>query len=185
MSGTKVLRVGHAMALALLFALALGSDAVSLRYKPAPMVPPNSKCVEIKGFEAMGCVSDSYFGTIADGFSVKTVKEASDKVMMLLGMVESMGLVPEKYQSQFKKCLPKFKADICETVMPRCSDKCQPLKTCQSACKELKSECIPSEIQAQFGLVMPGAASLLSLWRREKACACRATTQTQCATPRR
>ena len=121
-----------------------------------PVLKPNPKCVQISGFGAIGCASDSYFGTVAPGFSIDTVKAASDKLMMLLGMVDSMGLVPAKYQSMYKKCLPKFKADICETVMPRCSDKCQPLQTCQSACKQLKSECIPAELTSKFADVMPG-----------------------------
>lgn len=116
----------------------------------------NPRCVEINGFGAIGCESDSYFGTIAPGFSLATVKEASDKLMFLLNMVETMGLVPAEYKGMYKKCLPKFKADICETVMPRCSDTCQPMQTCESACKQLKSDCIPAQLHSKFADVMPG-----------------------------
>ena len=58
----------------------------------------------------------------------------------------------------FDKCLPKFKTDICETILPRCSDTCQPLQSCKSSCKDLQKECIPANLVGMLSQVLPGGS---------------------------
>ena len=124
----------------------------------ASLPKPNAQCKRFTGVGKYGCVSNAYYGTMALGFNLETYKQASDKLMSLLQMVQSMGLVPPKYKTIFDKCMPKFKADICETIIPRCSDVCQPLKTCASSCTSLQSECMPNELRGKLNLVLPGGA---------------------------
>merc|ERR1711981_538568 len=119
-----------------------------------PFVRPSPKCKKITGFKTTGCFSNSFYGSIAPGFSLKTFKQGSDKLMSLLSMVNNMGLVPAKHKAMFDKCLPKFKTDICETILPRCSDTCQPLQSCKSSCKDLQKECIPANLVGMLGNVL-------------------------------
>merc|ERR1711871_292095 len=118
-------------------------------------VTPSPKCIKIDGFKSAGCFSNSFYGSVADGFSLKTFKQGSDKLMSLLNMVNAMGLVPAKHKALYDKCLPKFKTDICETILPRCSDTCQPLQSCKSSCMDLQKECIPENLVGMLSQVLP------------------------------
>merc|ERR1712178_289912 len=90
-----------------------------------PPIKPSPLCKKITGLESAGCFSNSFYGSVADGFSLETFKQGSDKLMSMLNMVNAMGLVPAEFKPLYTKCLPKFKKDICETILPRCSDTCQ------------------------------------------------------------
>merc|ERR1711907_633648 len=49
-------------------------------------------------------------------------------------------------------------ADIKEQLLPRCDDKCQPMKQCKSSCKSIKSKCVPASLQGYFPMVKKGGS---------------------------
>merc|ERR1712146_647597 len=119
-------------------------------------IKPSPLCKKITGLESAGCFSNSFYGSVADGFSLETFKQGSDKLMSMLNVVNALGLVPAEFKPLYTKCLPKFKKDICETILPRCSDTCQPLQSCKKSCEELQKECIPANLIGMLKQVLPG-----------------------------
>merc|ERR1712072_948026 len=62
------------------------------------------------------------------------------KIVSLLNTVSA--LIPEEVKEAYNRCLPKFKSSICESLVPRCSSKCQPLQICESETKKLNNDCM-------------------------------------------
>ena len=60
--------------------------------------------------------------------------------------------------AQITSCAADYKADIVRQLLPRCDDKCQPMKQCESSCKALKSKCVPSSLQGYFPMVKKGGS---------------------------
>merc|ERR1711943_124519 len=60
--------------------------------------------------------------------------------------------------AQITSCAADYKADIVRQLLPRCDDKCEPMKQCKSSCKALKSKCVPSSLQVYFPMVKKGGS---------------------------
>merc|ERR1712072_1309317 len=112
---------------------------------------PSKKCKTIKGVSKR-----KYVGTVAPGFTSEQVVAGADKLISLLGMT---GLfLGAEVGAQITSCAADYKADIVRQLLPRCDDKCQPMKQCESSCKALKSKCVPSSLQGYFPMVKKGGA---------------------------
>ena len=74
----------------------------------------------------------------------------------LLGMTGSF--LGAEVGAQITSCAADYKADIVRQLLPRCDDKCQPMKQCESSCKALKSKCVPSSLQGYFPMVKKGGS---------------------------
>merc|ERR1711907_676022 len=113
-------------------------------------VTPSGQCKKIK----MG--GSMYYGTVSDGFTVEEVNKGAKKLVSLFGMVG--GLLGPKVGSLVSKCKGDYIADIKEQLLPRCDDKCQPMKQCKSSCKSIKSKCVPASLQGYFPMVKKGGS---------------------------
>merc|ERR1711981_1504862 len=109
----------------------------------------DSKCEKIEGADGK-----TYYGTVASGFTSEQVVAGADKLLSLFGMVGSF-LGPDMAK-QVNDCKDDYKADIVRQLLPRCDDKCEPMKQCKSSCKALKSKCVPSSLQVYFPMVKKG-----------------------------
>merc|ERR1712178_368140 len=49
-------------------------------------------------------------------------------------------------------------ADLVEQLLPRCDDKCQPMKQCKSRCERLRSKCVPASLQGYFPMIKKGGS---------------------------
>ena len=115
-----------------------------------PVIPtqPVKKCENI-ACDFKGCSNSEYFGTVAEGASPKSVKSAVEKFNSLIKMAGPMiGLTITE------KCMGVFASDLVETMLPRCSDKCKPLKTCKSACTEMQRTCLGNGLKGQLQMAM-------------------------------
>merc|ERR1712167_549710 len=99
----------------------------------------DSKCEKIEGADGK-----TYYGTVAPGFTSEQVVAGADKLLSLFGMVGSF-LGPDMAK-QVNDCKDDYKADIVRQLLPRCDDKCEPMKQCKSSCEALKSKCVPSSL---------------------------------------
>merc|ERR1711871_86864 len=113
-------------------------------------VSPSGQCKKIR----MG--GSTYYGTVSEGFTVSDIKKGVNKLVSLFGMVG--GLLGPEVGSLVSKCKEDYIADIKEQLLPRCDDKCQPMKQCKSSCKSIKSKCLPASLQSYFPLVKKGGA---------------------------
>merc|ERR1711907_870207 len=113
-------------------------------------VTPSGQCKKIK----MG--GSMYYGTVSDGFTVEEVNKGAKKLVSLFGMVG--GLLGAEVGSLVSKCKGDYIADIKEQLLPRCDDKCQPMKQCKSSCKSIKSKCVPASLQSYFPMVKKGGS---------------------------
>merc|ERR1711981_702721 len=111
----------------------------------------DSKCEKIEGADGK-----TYYGTVASGFTSEQVVAGADKLLSLFGMVGSF--LGPGMAKQVNDCKDDYKADIMRQLLPRCDDKCQPMKQCESSCKALKSKCVPSSLQAYFPMVKKGGS---------------------------
>ena len=68
------------------------------------------------------------------------------------------GFLGPDMAKQVNDCKDDYKADILRQLLPRCDDKCQPMKQCESSCKALKSKCVPSSLQGYFPMVKKGGS---------------------------
>merc|ERR1712054_707934 len=109
----------------------------------------DSKCEKIEGADGK-----TYYGTVASGFTSEQVVAGADKLISLLGMTGSF--LGAEVGAQITSCAADYKADIVRQLLPRCDDKCQPMKQCESSCKALKSKCVPSSLQGYFPMVKKG-----------------------------
>merc|ERR1711871_1570984 len=50
--------------------------------------------------------------------------------------------------------MKSFEKDLVETMLPRCSDKCEPLKTCKHACTEIQNTCLGNGLKGQLEMAM-------------------------------
>ena len=50
--------------------------------------------------------------------------------------------MPQTLKEKYEECIPKFKTSICDTFLPRCSSKCEPLKMCESELRKVQNECL-------------------------------------------
>merc|ERR1712167_480475 len=112
---------------------------------------PSKKCKAIRGVNKR-----TYFGTVAPGFTSEQVVAGADKLISLLGMTGSF--LGAEVGAQITSCAADYKADIVRQLLPRCDDKCQPMKQCESSCKALKSKCVPSSLQGYFPMVKKGGS---------------------------
>merc|ERR1712178_233725 len=113
-------------------------------------VSPSGQCKKIR----MG--GSTYYGTVSDGFTVSEVQKGADKLVSLFGMVG--GFLGPGVGSLVSKCKGDYIADIKEQLLPRCDDKCQPMKQCKSSCKSIKSKCVPASLQSYFPMVKKGGS---------------------------
>merc|ERR1711968_299012 len=113
-------------------------------------VSPSGQCKKIR----MG--GSTYYGTVSDGFTVSEVQKGAKKLVSLFGMVG--GFLGPEVGSLVSKCKGDYIADIKEQLLPRCDDKCQPMKQCKSSCKSIKSKCVPASLQSYFPMVKKGGA---------------------------
>jgi len=115
----------------------------------------------------------SYRGTIQPGFTTSVVKEAVEKFSRL---VKEEG--PKVRVTVSDECMKMFATDIVETMLPRCSDKCKPLRSCASSCRKIKTKCITPTISnqvtsaLQLGAALDSflgtrTASILKQWARK------------------
>merc|ERR1712054_529501 len=111
----------------------------------------DSKCEKIEGADGK-----TYYGTVASGFTSEQVVAGADKLISLLGMTGSF--LGAEVGAQITSCAADYKADIVRQLLPRCDDKCQPMKQCESSCKALKSKCVPSALQGYFPMVKKGGS---------------------------
>merc|ERR1711871_766757 len=118
--------------------------------KTTGSVTPSGQCKKIK----MG--GSMYYGTVSDGFTVEEVNKGAKKLVSLFGMVG--GLLGAEVGSLVSKCKGDYIADIKEQLLPRCDDKCQPMKQCKSSCKSIKSKCVPASLQGYFPMVKKGGS---------------------------
>merc|ERR1712178_464923 len=112
---------------------------------------PSKKCKTIRGVSKR-----KYVGTIAPGFTSEQVVAGADKLISLLGMTGSF--LGAEVGAQITSCAADYKADIVRQLLPRCDDKCEPMKQCESSCKALKSKCVPSSLQGYFPMVKKGGS---------------------------
>merc|ERR1712178_257037 len=68
------------------------------------------------------------------------------------------GFLGPDMAKQVNDCKDDYKADIVRQLLPRCDDKCEPMKQCKSSCKALKSKCVPSSLQGYFPMVKKGGS---------------------------
>ena len=68
------------------------------------------------------------------------------------------GFLGPDMAKQVNDCKDDYKADILRQLLPRCDDKCEPMKQCKSSCKALKSKCVPSSLQGYFPMVKKGGS---------------------------
>merc|ERR1712178_498248 len=113
-------------------------------------VSPSGQCKKIR----MG--GSTYYGTVSDGFTVSEVQKGAKKLVALFGMVG--GFLGPEVGSLVSKCKGDYIADIKEQLLPRCDDKCQPMKQCKSSCKSIKSKCVPASLQSYFPMVKKGGS---------------------------
>merc|ERR1719379_2396383 len=113
-------------------------------------VSPSGQCKKIR----MG--GSTYYGTVSDGFTVSEVQKGVNKLVSLFGMVG--GFLGPEVGSLVSKCKGDYIADIKEQLLPRCDDKCQPMKQCKSSCKSIKSKCVPASLQSYFPMVKKGGS---------------------------
>ncbi len=129
-------------------------------------------CKQIK-CDFPGCAMPSYRGTIQPGFTTSVVKEAVEKFSRL---VKEEG--PKVRVTVSDECMKMFATDIVETMLPRCSDKCKPLRSCASSCRKIKTKCITPTISnqvtsaLQLGAALDSflgtrTASILKQWARK------------------
>merc|ERR1712072_1656063 len=111
----------------------------------------DSKCEKIEGAD-----DKTYYGTIAPGFTSEQVVAGADKLISLLGMTGSF--LGAEVGAQIASCAADHKADIVRQFLPRCDDKCQPMKQCESSCKALRSKCVPASLHSYFPMVKKGGA---------------------------
>merc|ERR1711990_578258 len=109
------------------------------------------KCEKIEGADGK-----TWDGTVASGFTSEQVVAGADKLLSLFGMVGSF-LGPDMAK-QVNDCKDDYKADILRQLLPRCDDKCEPMKQCKSSCEALKSKCVPSSLQGYFPMVKKGGS---------------------------
>merc|ERR1711871_1663867 len=98
----------------------------------------------------------TYYGTVSEGFTVSEVQKGAKKLGSLFGMVG--GFLGPEVGSLVSKCKGDYIADIKEQLLPRCDDKCQPMKQCKSSCKSIKSKCVPASLQSYFPMVKKGGS---------------------------
>jgi hypothetical protein len=123
---------------------------------PTPITPtptPITPSTDCKQITADG---KTYYGTVASGFTSEQVVAGADKLISLLGMTGSF--LGAEVGAQITSCAADYKADIVRQLLPRCDDKCQPMKQCESSCKALKSKCVPSSLQGYFPMVKKGGS---------------------------
>eukprot|EP00942_MAST-04A_sp_MAST-4A-sp1_P008781 g8781.t1 len=108
--------------------------------------------------KVVGLNGNEFYGTIADGFTAKEVIDGSNQIILLLDMVSNFGIFPADTVATIKKCKNDYKTDMMQQLLPRCDDKCQPMKQCKSACGDLKSDCIPDAFRSQLNMILPGGA---------------------------
>merc|ERR1711907_416000 len=113
-------------------------------------VSPSGQCKKIR----MG--GSTYYGTVSDGFTVSEVQKGAKKLVSLFGMMG--GFLGPGVGSLVSKCKGDYIADIKEQLLPRCDDKCQPMKQCKSSCKSIKSKCVPASLQGYFPMVKKGGS---------------------------
>ena len=113
-------------------------------------ITPSTDCKQITAD------GKTYYGTVASGFTSEQVVAGADKLLSLFGMVGSF-LGPDMAK-QVNDCKDDYKADIIRQLLPRCDDKCEPMKQCKSSCKALKSKCVPSSLQGYFPMVKKGGS---------------------------
>ena len=51
-----------------------------------------------------------------------------------------------------------YTADLVEQLLPRCDDKCQPMKQCKSSCERVRSKCVPESLRGYFPMVKKGGS---------------------------
>merc|ERR1711871_1144939 len=108
----------------------------------------NGKCQEITcDFE--GCKDTKYYGTLEYGASPKSTKAAVEKFTSLIQMAG-----PLLSLSISNECIGDFKTDLVETMLPRCSEKCEPLKSCKSACEDIQTKCLGNGLKGQLEMAM-------------------------------
>ena len=56
------------------------------------------------------------------------------------------------------ECKADYTADLVEQLLPRCDDKCQPMKQCKSSCERLRSKCVPASLQGYFPMIKKGGS---------------------------
>ena len=115
---------------------------------------PNSDCklIEIAG--------GSYYGTVAEGFTIQQVINAADKVVELLDVAGKLG--GDLLVQNFEGCVIDYKADILLQFLPKCSAKCRPLLQCKTSCDEQR-KCVPKAVNQYFPLLKKGSGKLRSL----------------------
>merc|ERR1711968_314460 len=84
---------------------------------------PSTECKSISNGKT------TYFGTVSDGFTASEVHKGAAKLVSLLNMVG--GLVGPSIGKVVAECKADYTADLVEQLLPRCDDKCQPMKQCK------------------------------------------------------
>ena len=51
-----------------------------------------------------------------------------------------------------------YTADLVEQLLPRCDDKCQPMKQCKSSCERVRSKCVPESLRGYFPMAKKGGS---------------------------
>ena len=98
----------------------------------------------------------TYFGTVSDGFTASEVHKGAAKLVSLLGMAGSF--VGPSIGKVVAECKADYTADLVEQLLPRCDDKCQPMKQCKSSCERLRSKCVPASLQGYFPMIKKGGS---------------------------
>ena len=84
------------------------------------------------------------------------VHKGAAKLVSLLGMAGSF--VGPSIGKLVAECKADYTADLVEQLLPRCDDKCQPMKQCKSSCERLRSKCVPASLQGYFPMIKKGGS---------------------------
>merc|ERR1711871_162326 len=98
----------------------------------------------------------TYFGTVSDGFTASEVHQGADKLVSLLGMASNFA--GPDIGKLVQECKADYTADLVEQLLPRCDDKCQPMKQCKSSCERVRSKCVPESLRGYFPMVKKGGS---------------------------
>merc|ERR1711907_929296 len=93
---------------------------------------------------------------VSDGFTASEVHKGAAKLVSLLNMVG--GLVGPSIGKVVAECKADYTGDLVEQLLPRCDDKCQPMKQCKSRCDRLRSKCVPKSLQGYFPMIKKGGS---------------------------
>merc|ERR1711871_47509 len=136
-----------------------------------------------------GCRDTKYYGTLEYGASPKSTKAAVEKFTSLIQEAGSS-------LSISNECMGDFKTDLVETMLPRCSEKCEPLKSCKSACEDIQTKCLGNGLKGQLEMAMGlgsmvdsilgTSAPVIKAWvKKLTTCSCSSisTSSNECLSP--